>query len=127
ASFILSAVLLKMIRRPFSETREAHHVKPPLLESIRETIRFAKAQPRVLGLLTVKGGYGLGAGVVAMLGVFGREVFRSGASRSGVLFAARGRGALLGPFLLRGAMRDDDAKYRAIAFCVFGFGAGYAA
>src|SRR6185436_4455190 len=128
ASFLLSALLLWRMRARFSEggrpARPAGET-PTLLESIRETIRFARAQPRVLGLLTVKGGYGLGAGVVAMLSVFGREVFRAGAFGIGVLFAARGLGALLGPFLLRGAARDDDAKYRAIAFCIIAFSAGY--
>ena len=127
ASFLFSAFLLLRMRARFSERvipSEARN-PPALLESIRETIRFARGQPRVLGLLTVKGGYGLGAGVVAMVSVFGREVFRAGAFGIGVLFAARGLGALLGPFLLRGAARDDDAKYRAIAFCIIAFSAGY--
>ena len=126
-SFLLSAVLLKMIARPFSEAREAGHVQPPLLESIRETIRFASSHPRVLGLLTVKGGYGLGSGVIALLSVYGREVFRAGAYGIGLLFAARGVGALIGPFLVRGLARRDDAQYRAIAVCVLVFGAGYTA
>ena len=127
ASFVLSAVLLKMIARPFSEPREAHHVQPPLGESIRQTIRFAREHPRVLGLLTVKGGYGLGAGVIAMLSVFGREVFRAGAYGIGLLFAARGLGALVGPFFVRFVARRDETQYRAIAFCVLIFGAGYSA
>lgn len=126
-SFIVSAILLKMIRTPFSETREATHVQPPLLESIRETIRFAKEHPRVLGLLTVKGGYGIGGGVIAMLSVFGREVFKAGAFGIGLLFAARGLGALLGPFLVRAVIRRDESQYRAIAFCIIAFGAGYTA
>ncbi|HET8775674.1 MAG TPA: MFS transporter [Thermoanaerobaculia bacterium] len=126
-SFLLSAWLLWRIRTRFSEKREGQHGKPPLLESVRETIRYARAHPRVLGLLTVKGGYGLGAGVVAMLGVFGRDVFQAGALGIGLLFAARGVGALLGPFAIRGALRTDDARYRAIAFCILAFGAGYAA
>jgi MFS family permease len=126
-SFLLSAWLLWRIRASFSEVRDAHHVKPPLLESMRETVRYAKAHPRVLGLLTVKGGYGLGAGVVAMLSVFGREVFQAGALGIGLLFAARGIGALLGPFAVRGLLRTDDARYRSIAFCILLFGAGYAA
>jgi MFS family permease len=126
-SFILSAVLLRMIAKPFSEPRESQHVQPPLLESIRETIRFARSQPRVLGLLTVKGGYGLAAGVIAMLSVFGREVFKAGAVGIGLLFAARGLGALVGPFLVRGLARRDDAQYRSIALCVLVFGAGYSA
>ncbi len=127
ASFLLSAGILAMIRTPFSEKRQAGHVQPPLLESIRETIRFARSRPRVLGLLTVKGGYGLGAGVIVMLSVFGREVFRAGASGIGLLFAARGLGALLGPFLVRGTVRRDDAQYRSIVLCVIAFGAGYTA
>jgi MFS family permease len=126
-SFGVSAILLARMRVHFSEARDAHGRHAPFLESVRETFRFARSQPRVLGLLSVKGGYGLGAGVVAMLGVFGKEVFRAGAWGIGLLFAARGLGALLGPFLLRGAMRNHDAQYRAIAFCIFAFGAGYAA
>src|SRR2546430_12200901 len=42
--------------------------------------------------LTSKGGYGMGAGGVAMLSVFGKEVFRAGAFGIGLLFAARGLG-----------------------------------
>lgn len=126
-SFLLSAWLLWRIRARFSEEREGQHAKPPLLESMRETLHYAKNNPRVLALLMVKGGYGLGAGVVAMLSVFGREVFQAGALGIGLLFAARGVGALLGPFAIRGALRTDDARYRSIAFCLLAFGAGYAA
>ena len=127
ASFLLSAFLLASIRTPFSEVRGEQHVQPPLLESIRQTIRFAREQPRVLGLLAVKGGYGLGAGVIVMASVFGREVFRAGATGIGLLFAARGLGALLGPFLVRGTVNRDDAQYRSIAVCIIAFGAGYTA
>jgi MFS family permease len=126
-SFIVSAILLKMIRRPFAESREEHAVRSPLLESIRETVRFARDHRRVLGLITVKGGYGLGAGVVAMLSVFGREVFKAGAYGIGLLFAARGLGALLGPFMVRAIARRDETQYRAIAFCIFTFSFGYTA
>ena len=127
ASFLVSALLLWRIRGRFSEERDAHHDHPPFVESLRETLRFARAHPRVLGLLTVKGGYGLGAGVVAMLSVFGREVFQAGAMGIGLLFAARGFGALFGPFLVRALARTDDGRYRTIAFCILAFGAGYAA
>jgi MFS family permease len=126
-SFLLSAWLLWRIRGRFSEERAGEYVKPPFLESMRETLHYAKSHPRVLGLLTVKGGYGLGGGVVAMLSVFGREVFQAGALGIGLLYAARGVGALLGPFAIRGVLRTDDARYRAIAFCLLAFGGGYAA
>ena len=125
ASFLGSAIVLRMMRARFSEERSPTHEHPPLLESMRETVRYAKKTPRVLALLAVKGGYGTGAGTIAMLSVFGKEVFNAGAMGIGLLFAARGVGALLGPFLIRGLIKRDDAQYRAITLCVLAFGAGY--
>ncbi|MBV8547091.1 MAG: MFS transporter, partial [Acidobacteria bacterium] len=64
--------------------------------------------------------------VVAMLSVFGKEIFRAGAFGIGLLFAARGLGALLGPFLLRAVgSRRDDLQYRLIGPAVLLFGIGY--
>lgn len=126
-SFLVSAFLLMLIRARFSEHREEHHEQPPLGESIRETLRYAKSHPRVLALLSSKGGYGMGAGVTAMLSVFGKEIFHAGAFGIGLLFAARGLGALIGPFAIRLAARSDELQYRLIAFAVLLFGFGYVA
>ena len=125
-SFLASACILWRMRARFSETRPPHHEQPPLLESMRQTARYARENPRVLALLTSKGGYGLGAGVVALLSVFGKEVFRAGAFGIGMLFAARGLGALVGPFVVRALSSRDEAQYRLMAFCVLLFGLGYA-
>jgi MFS family permease len=125
-SFLFSAGVLWMMRAKFEEHREHHHQQPPLIESIRETARYARANPRVLALLTSKGGYGLGAGVVAMLSVFGKEVFGAGAFGIGLLFAARGIGALLGPFVVRAIAKRDDLQYASIGPAVLLFGIGYA-
>lgn len=124
-SFLASAIILSMMRTPFSEKREAHEA-PPILESIRETITYAKTHPRVLALLSAKGGYGFGAGVVALLSVFGKEVFKAGAFGIGILFAARGLGALVGPFAVRAISSRDETQYRLIAASVLLFGLGYA-
>jgi MFS family permease len=125
-SFLFSAFVLWRMRARFSEER-ARREHPPLLESIRETVAYAKAHPRVFGLLTSKGGYGLGAGVVAMLSVFGKEVFAAGAFGIGLLFAARGIGALIGPFVARALSRTPDGQYRLIGFSGLLFGLGYTA
>src|SRR5438270_2185048 len=123
-SFLASAAILWRMRASFAEERHGEH--PAIIESVRETLRYTKLNPRVLALLTSKGGYGLGAGVVAMLSVFGKEIFRAGAFGIGLLFAARGLGALLGPFLLRAAgSRRDDLQYRLIGPAVLLFGIGY--
>ncbi|HXG59412.1 MAG TPA: MFS transporter [Thermoanaerobaculia bacterium] len=125
ASFLLSAGLLWGIRAHFSEKAGGPVEHPGLVESVRETVRFARAHPRVLALLLSKGGFGIGAGGVALLSVFGREVFHAGALGIGLLFAARGVGALLGPFVVRAISSDDDAMYRTIAWSIGLFGIGY--
>lgn len=125
ASFLASAGVLWMMRARFSEERGHAHEHPPLLESMRETVRYAKKTPRVLALLSVKGGYATGAGTIAMLSVFGKEVFNAGAMGIGLLFCARGIGALLGPFVIRALIKQDDAQYRAITLCILAFGTGY--
>src|SRR5205807_1769859 len=79
ASFLASAVILAVMRTPFSERLTvdpfgsaqgkrwplaegmsdlptANSQRPTLLDSIRETLRYARAHPRVLALLTSKGG-----------------------------------------------------------------------
>jgi MFS family permease len=140
-SFLASAVILMMIRTAFSESLAvgrsplaegeaalrptADSQQPTLSESVRETLRYARAHPRVLALLTSKGGYGVGAGVVAMLSVFGKEVFRAGAFGIGLLFAARGLGALFGPFMIRSVSGRDERQYSLISVAVLVFGAGY--
>jgi len=126
-SFLASAAILWIMRTPFSEDKTLRHEQPRFVESIRETVAYARAHPRVLALLASKGGYGLGAGVVALLSVFGKAVFKAGAFGIGMLFAARGVGALLGPFAIRALSDRDETQYRLITASVLLFGIGYAA
>jgi MFS family permease len=62
---------------------------------------LARVPVALAALLLSKTTFGVGTGVVVMLTVFGREVFDAGDAGIGVLFAARGLGALIGPFLVR--------------------------
>jgi MFS family permease len=128
-SFLGSAAVLWIMRTPFSEDRSVEAGFSPhqsLAHSIRETVAYARTHPRVFALLASKGGYGLGAGVVALLSVFGKEVFKAGAFGIGMLFAARGVGALIGPFTVRALSDRDETQYKLIAASVLLFGLGYA-
>ena len=108
------------IRRPFSEPRPAEH--PGVLAAAVETIGYARTDRRVLALLAVKGGFGLAGGVLVLLPVFARDVYHQGDIGTGVLYAMRGLGALVGPFLGRRLAGGSEAgTFRAIGLALFCF------
>jgi MFS family permease len=126
ASFVVSAGLLWRIRRPLAEAVEREH--PRAFEATRETISYARRDHRVLALLTVKGGFGLAAGVIVLISVFAHNVFGAGASGIGLLMGARGIGALIGPFLGRWIAGPTDRRlYAAIGLALGTFGLAYIA
>ncbi len=71
------------------------------LAAIAEALGYIRAHPRVLSLVTVKSAVGLGNGVLATFPVIASGVFGVGPIGTGLLFAARGLGALTGPLVLR--------------------------
>lgn len=125
-SFLGSALLLSRIHRSFSEAREAHQEHPGTLEATIETFEYARKDHRVLALLAVKAGFGLAAGVLALIPVFGRQVFDAGDIGFGLLMAARGIGALIGPFIgHRIAGPGHRRLYPAIGLALAVFGLSY--
>jgi predicted MFS family arabinose efflux permease len=110
ASFLASAALVIQIRRRFAERRDESVEHPGLLEASRETVRYARRDHRVLALLTVKGGFGLGGGVIALLPLLSFNVFLAGDRGTGILYGFRGVGIVLGPFLVRRFIKDDDLR-----------------
>lgn len=125
-SFAASAALLSRIRRPFAEDRRQEH--PGLAVATVETVHYARKDHRVLALLAVKAGFGFGAGVIVLISVFAREVYRQGDVGIGILMAARGVGALVGPFIGRRVAGGDDRRlFPAIGLALTTFGVCYLA
>jgi MFS family permease len=110
ASFFVSAALVFRIRRRFSEPRERHHEHPGLFRATREAVQYARNDGRVLSMLAVKGGFGIGGGVVALLPVLAFTVFHAGDRGTGILYGFRGLGVFLGPFLVSRLAREDDLR-----------------
>ena len=126
-SFAISAILIAGIRRPFAEERPHDEEHAGIVPATIETARYARRDHRVLALLAVKAGFGLAAGVLVLISVFAYSVFRAGAVGIGVLMAARGVGALVGPFLGRWAAGPNDRRlFAAIGIALAVFGLGYA-
>lgn len=137
-SFLVSALLLVGVRRSFQAARDpdpgtgtAEPVVPLGLAGVRsaisETVSLARRSRTIAAFLLTKTSFGAGMGVLVLLAVFGRDVFEGGDIGIGLLYAARGLGALVGPFAARRWAGDDDrAVIRAISVSVVVFIGAYA-
>ncbi len=80
-------------------------------------LRYVASDRSIRSLVLVKTGVGLGGGMVLILTVFGERVFPLGASAAtgiGVLFAARGVGTAIGPFLGRAISGYHEPSMRRL-------------
>ena len=126
-SFGASAVLIASVHRSFSEARAHEEEHPGVVEATRETVRYATKDHRVLALLAVKAGFGLGAGVLVLISVFAKRVYHGDDVAIGLLMASRGVGALVGPFVGRSVIGERDQRlFSVIGVALAVFGIGYA-
>src|SRR3954452_11454217 len=80
-----------------------------------EGIRYVAHRSHVAALMLVKAGWGLAGGVLLLLTIFGQRVFPlagGSAAGIGVLYAARGVGAGLGPIALRWIIGQEPQRLR---------------
>src|SRR5512137_3041115 len=122
ASFFASAVIIA--RTSFNA--DPPEVKRPAgwasltgLGDLVEGIRYVRSDRHVAALMLVKAGWGVAGGVLLIMTVLGERVFPVGGSAAagiGVLYAARGIGAGIGPILARAWLgQQPDEMRRAIA------------
>jgi hypothetical protein len=124
ASFLISAWLVAGIGRAMQEPRVASDAS-----GLGEAIRFARSSPIVARLVFAKVGVSSANGIVGLLPAFARGRFAGTGVATGLLFAARGLGALLGPILARAAAGGAPSLRAIIAICgasTLTYGAVYA-
>jgi len=126
-SFLVAGLLLVWVRRPTSEVREPHETHPGIVEATREAVRYSREDRHVLALFGVRVGVGFAIGVVALLPVLARTVYHAGNRGTGLLFAFRGVGSLIGPFLIRPVIRREDRRrlFTAAVWIPAVFAVGY--
>lgn len=128
-TYVLSALLIAAVRLPPRPPRERQ--RPTLARALGladtlEGLRYVWRRPRVLALLMVKPAWGLGGGMLALLAVFGERVFPVGGSTArgiSILYAARGVGTAIGPFVARrfaGQTRAQMERAIGLSFLVGG-------
>ena len=107
-TFLASALLVRGIRRPLQHTRTASN--SGVGEQLGEVWALARTSPLTRALLLTKLGVGVGNGIVGLLPSFAAARFGAGDAGVGVLLAARGLGALVGPVLGQAWVRDDGRR-----------------
>jgi predicted MFS family arabinose efflux permease len=121
----VAAMLVLRVRRPMQAPRDGKREQARPLRELAEAVRFIAARPRVASLVTVKSAVGVGNGVLAVFPVLAATVFGLGAIATGVLFAARGLGALIGPLLLRRVLGNRSWLLPGMAISMLLYGVAY--
>jgi MFS family permease len=121
AGLLGAAALTSLIRRPLQAPRAE---APATWHSLIEGLRYIGARPRIRALVTVKTAAGLGNGVLIVFPLIA-VLHGTGALGAGLLFAVRGAGALVGPFLLRPVLRRGSWLLPALAASMSLYGVGY--
>lgn len=124
ASFAVSAALLALIRRPFQERVTGG--RPRMREDMSETAAYVRTHPQVAALVTVKSAVGLGNGTLALFPLLTTS-FGVGPVGTGLFFAARGLGALLGPLAVRPFSARPDLRWSLLVGGMALYGLAYLA
>ncbi len=135
ASFVLSAALIATVRiderRAPADGLAQGAALGRAAADLGEGLRYVLGRGEIFWLTISKAVWSLGGGVLLLLALFGREVFplgQDGALSIGLLYAARGIGTGVGPFLaLRVGGSGPEFMRRAVAGAFFITGAGYLA
>jgi hypothetical protein len=96
----------------------------PPVRALREALGYIRRRPRVLSLVTVKSAVGVGNGLLATFPLLA-AAFAAGPIGTGLLFAARGLGALAGPLVLRRLLVRQSWLLPGLAVSMAGYGLAY--
>lgn len=120
----LAAAVTTRIRRPLQAPRDRTQPEPRTIAAIGEALAYIGRRPQVLALVTVKSAVGLGNGVLTLFPLLA-GVYGVSAIGTGLLFACRGAGALVGPLLTRPVLNRRSWLLTALAVSMTMYGLAY--
>ncbi len=126
ATFFVSAVFISRMRVP----RVLEHARAAMgLRGVIDGLAYMRGHRDVARIALIKGGWAIVGGAILLLTVFGDRIFRIGGSSDagiGILFSARGIGALAGSLIVSLIAARSGNLIRLIAPAYFIAGACYA-
>ena len=124
---LMSAALVSRTTKPFSDPDAPPLERRPVRADVAEAVSYARRDRRVLALITCKSGPAFGNGALSLFPLYGAAALGLGPVGVGLLYSARGVGALLGPLLARQRASDPARLYGVLAGSMTVFGLGYLA
>ncbi len=122
-SFLVSAGLIALIEVP-SPKGTGKQITP--VKDFIEGMRYLREYLPSMALVGIELGWGFGVGVVVLLSVLGTQIFHAGDAGIGILYAGRGLGVLIGPFVVPVLAGNDIKKLRhAVWLSFLSAGIGY--
>jgi MFS family permease len=120
-----AAALTAATTRPFTDPAAPVRERRPARHDVGEALGYARSEPRVLALISCKAGPAFGNGAISLFPLYGAAAFGLGATGIGLMYSARGVGALVGPLLVR-RQATDPARLLAVLACSMAmFGVAY--
>jgi MFS family permease len=108
-SFLIAAGLIALIEVPSPKTSNKQIT---LVKDFIEGMRYLRENLPSLALVGIELGWGFGVGAVVLLSVLGTQVFHAGDAGIGILYAGRGLGVLIGPFVVPAIAGKNIKKLR---------------
>ena len=108
-SFVLSALIVYSIKKNLSQDSQKNEKD----ESITyvEGIKYAASKRDVFSLIITKGTFSISAsGLLSLFTVLSYDIYKTGDFGTGLMFGARGVGALVGQIAIRYFFGDSDGK-----------------
>ena len=122
-----AAFLVSRTTRPFTDPSTPPRERRPVRHDIAEAAGYARRDRAVLALITVKTGPAFGNGALSLFPLYGAAAFGLGPLGIGLMYSARGVGAVLGPLLMRRRGTDPARLGGVLAGSMAVFGVGYLA
>ena len=113
-SFAASAVLIAGIKKPMQQRAQR---EPARGGELREAWRYIRRDRVVRRLVLAKGGVSWANGIVGLLPAFAHGKFAGTNIATGLLFAARGLGAMIGPILGRAYAGKLPSRRAIVLVC----------
>lgn len=108
-SFLISALIVFSIKNNLSETSVEETRKVEI--SYKDGLKYASSRKEIFSLIITKGTFAISAsGLLSMFTILSYDIFKAGDYGTGLMFGARGVGALVGPIVIRYFFGSSDGR-----------------